>query len=89
MQNNDGTSLPRHATLPLHTHPTGGGAGAPKFAQLEPLQVTIREAARLLRYDERTVRRFIARGKLHAIGRGRLRRIALADILAWQATNRC
>jgi excisionase family DNA binding protein len=58
-------------------------------AALEPLQVTIREAAALLRYDERTVRRLIARGELHAVGRGRLRRIAVADIKEWQTQNRC
>ena len=58
-------------------------------AALEPLQVTIREAATLLRYNERTVRRLIARGELHAVGRGRLRRIAVADIREWQTRNRC
>ena len=51
--------------------------------------MTIREAAALLRYDERTVRRLIARGELHAVGRGRLRRIAVADIKEWQTQNRC
>lgn len=56
---------------------------------LEPLQVTIREAAQLLRYDESTVRRLIARGELSAIGRGKLRRIAMADLRAYQARNRC
>jgi excisionase family DNA binding protein len=57
-------------------------------AQLEPLQVRIQEAARLLGYDERTIRRLVQRGELHAIGRGRLRRIALADLRDWQARNR-
>jgi excisionase family DNA binding protein len=61
----------------------------PTRASLEPLQVTIREATALLRYDERTVRRLIARGELHAVGRGRLRRIAMADIREWQTRNRC
>jgi len=61
----------------------------PTRASLELLQVTIREAAALLRYDERTVRRLIARGELHAVGRGRLRRIAVADIREWQTRNRC
>lgn len=55
----------------------------------EPLQVTIREAAALLSYDERTVRRLVARGELRAVGQGRLRRIALADIRDWQERNRC
>ena len=42
-------------------------------SELEPLQVKIREAARMMRYDERTVRRLVERGELPAIGRGRLR----------------
>jgi excisionase family DNA binding protein len=58
-------------------------------AALEPLQVTIHEAATLLRYHERTIRRLIARGDLRAVGRGRLRRVALADLRAWQERNRC
>jgi excisionase family DNA binding protein len=62
---------------------------APVPSRPEPLQVTIREAASLLSYDERTVRRLVERGELHAIGRGRLRRIALADLREWQARNRC
>jgi excisionase family DNA binding protein len=57
-------------------------------AQLEPLQVRIQEAARLLGYDERTIRRLVGRGELRAIGRGRLRRIAIADLRAWQERNR-
>lgn len=56
--------------------------------RLEPLQIRIQEAARLLGYDERTIRRLIARGELRAIGRGRLRRIALADLRDWQDRNR-
>jgi excisionase family DNA binding protein len=51
------------------------------------LQVTIREAATLLRYHERTIRRLIERGELRAVGQGRLRRIALADLKAWQDRN--
>ena len=56
--------------------------------QLAPLQVRIQEAARLLGYDERTIRRFVARGELPTIGRGRLRRIAVTDLRAWQDRNR-
>ena len=44
-------------------------------ARLEPFQVTITEAARLLAYDASTIRRLIARGELPAVGEGRLRRI--------------
>jgi excisionase family DNA binding protein len=58
-------------------------------AQLEPFQVRIREAARLLGYDERTIRRLVDRGELRAVGRGRLRRIALVDLRDWQERNRC
>ena len=54
----------------------------------EPLQVTIRKAAQLLSYDERTIRRLIIRGELQAVGRGRMRRIALADLRDWQRRNR-
>ena len=61
---------------------------SPKPA-VERLQVTIREAATMLSYDERTIRRLVTRGELTAIGKGRLRRIALADIRDWQARNRC
>jgi excisionase family DNA binding protein len=56
---------------------------------VEPLQVTIREAAQLLRYDERTIRRLVQRGELQAVGRGRLRRIAVSDLKEWQERNRC
>jgi excisionase family DNA binding protein len=49
----------------------GPGAG---HERLEPLQVTIAEAARLLAFDARTVRRLIARGELAAVGKGRMRR---------------
>jgi excisionase family DNA binding protein len=59
-----------------------------RIVTAEPLQVTIREAAELLRYDERTVRRLIERGELRAVGQGRLRRLALADLKDWQARNR-
>jgi excisionase family DNA binding protein len=56
---------------------------------VEPLQVTIREAAQLLRYDERTIRRLVERGELAAVGRGKLKRIAVSDLKDWQKRNRC
>lgn len=59
------------------------------YPQTERLQVTIREAASLLSYDERTIRRLVARGELTAVGKGRLRRIAITDIHSWQERNRC
>lgn len=52
------------------------------------LQVKIKRAAFLLDVDERTIRRLVERGELPAVGRGRMKRIALDDIRAWQARNR-
>jgi len=59
--------------------PDGGGR-----AQLEPFQVTITEAARLLAYDASTIRRLIARGELPAVGEGRLRRIPVQGLRDYQ-----
>ena len=53
-----------------------------------PLQYSIKDAARLLSISRRTVERLIARGELGSVGRGKLRRVPLADILAWQEHNR-
>jgi len=51
-------------------------------------QVTIRQAAAILGVHERTIRRLVRRGELHAVGRGRLTRIALRDIAEYQKCNR-
>jgi len=51
---------------------------------LEPLQVSISEAARLLAYDTRTIRRLILRRELSAVGEGRLRRIPLQSLRDYQ-----
>jgi excisionase family DNA binding protein len=51
-------------------------------------QVTIRQAAAILGVHERTIRRLVRRGELHAVGRGRLTRIALRDIAEYQKHNR-
>jgi excisionase family DNA binding protein len=51
-------------------------------------QVTIRQAAAILGVHERTVRRLVQRRELHAVGRGRLTRIALRDIAEYQKRNR-
>jgi len=59
--------------------PDGGGR-----ARLEPFQVTITEAARLLAYDASTIRRLIARGELPAVGAGRLRRIPVQGLRDYQ-----
>jgi len=61
------------------TSPTREG-----HARLEPLQVTISEAARLLAYDTRTIRRLIVRRELSAVGEGRLRRIPLQSLRDYQ-----
>lgn len=52
--------------------------------RLEPLQVTIAEAARLLAYDTRTIRRLIIRGEIQAVGEGRMRRIPLQGLRDYQ-----
>lgn len=52
--------------------------------RLEPFQVTIAEAARLLAYDTRTIRRLITRGELAVVGVGRLRRIPLQSLRDYQ-----
>jgi excisionase family DNA binding protein len=48
--------------------------------RLEPLQVTIDEAARLLAYDSRTIRRLITRGEISAVGEGRMRRVPVQSL---------
>ncbi len=73
--------LPGTNTLMLkrhqpHTHETQ--------SRQEPLQVTISEAARLLAYDARTIRRLIARGELAAVGEGRLRRVPVQSLREYQ-----
>ncbi|MBX0331327.1 helix-turn-helix domain-containing protein [Oscillochloris sp. ZM17-4] len=62
-----------------HQVPPGGS-----FAR----QVTIAEAAELLSYGKRTVYRMVQTGELPSVGEGKLRRIRIADILAWQNRNR-
>ena len=76
----------------MHRHtPTGAQpqaeAARPDRARpegLEPLQVSISEAARLLAYDTRTIRRLIVRRELAAVGEGRLRRIPLQSLRDYQ-----
>ena len=55
----------------------------------EPLQVSIDEAARLLAYNARTIRRLIARGELPVVGQGRLRRVPMQSLHAYQERHRC
>jgi excisionase family DNA binding protein len=51
-------------------------------------QVTMRQAAETLGVHERTIRRLVQVGELSAVGRGRLTRIPLRDIAAYQQRNR-
>jgi excisionase family DNA binding protein len=51
-------------------------------------QVTMRQAAEILGVHERTIRRLVQAGELSAVGRGRLTRIPLRDIAAYQQRNR-
>lgn len=54
---------------------------------LEPLQVSIEQAARLLSYSKRTIYDLLQRGELKSVGTGRLRRIAVAELKRWQQRN--
>jgi excisionase family DNA binding protein len=54
----------------------------------EPLQVTIKEAARLLAFDTATIRRKIKRGELDATGHGQSRRVTMASLRAYVERNR-
>lgn len=60
----------------------------PPLALLPEQQFTLKETARLLCVAEITVRRFVARKKLRAIGSGRLLRFALCDIRDFQDRER-
>lgn len=53
-----------------------------------PLQYTVNDTARILGFSSRTVLRLIDQGQLGSVGNGRLRRVPLADILAYQERNR-
>jgi excisionase family DNA binding protein len=54
---------------------------------LDPLQVSIEEAARMLRYSKSTLYMLLQRGELRSVGRGRLRRIAVEELRRWQQRN--
>lgn len=57
-------------------------------AEMAPLQVSKRDAARLLDLSVRTIERLVERGELAQIGTGRLSRFAIDDLRAWQQRNR-
>lgn len=77
MTRNDTPTIYPHQVEPVRIVPNGR-------ERLEPLQVTIAEAARLLAYDTRTIRRLIVRGELSAVGEGRLRRVPLQSLRDYQ-----
>lgn len=52
------------------------------------LQVTIKEAARLLAFDSATIRRKIARGELDATGHGQSTRVTMASLRAYVERNK-
>lgn len=54
----------------------------------ERLQVTIKEAARLLSFDPATVRRKIRRGELEATGHGQSTRVTMASLRAYVERNK-
>lgn len=49
----------------------------------EPLQVKVKEAARLLDYNPQTIRRLIRAGKLQTTGRAAGLRVTMASIKAY------
>jgi excisionase family DNA binding protein len=56
----------------------------PHIPPTERLQVRIAEAAELLSISERHLRRLMASGEIRSVGRGRLRRVAIAELRRWQ-----
>ncbi len=59
-----------------------------EFSTDERLQVTIKEAARLLSFDMSTVRRKIATGDLEATGHGQSTRVTMASLRAYVERNK-
>jgi excisionase family DNA binding protein len=65
-----------------------GASPVTAYSPSSPQQVTIAEAAELLSYGKRTVYRMVQSRELPSVGEGKMRRILIADILAWQERNR-
>src|SRR5258706_5196182 len=63
--------------------------GIPMATETPPsrLQVTIREAAEMLGYCEATIYNMIKRGDIKTVGRRKMRRIPMTEILDWQQRN--
>lgn len=49
--------------------------------QIAPLQYRLKDAARLLAISQRTLEKWIQKGRISATGRGKLRRVEYAEIL--------
>jgi excisionase family DNA binding protein len=75
------------SAIPYSHHTNGPLSLSNGQERLEPLQVTINEAARLLAYDTRTIRRLILRGELVAVGEGRMRRVPVQSLRDYQQRN--
>jgi excisionase family DNA binding protein len=56
--------------------------------QVAPLQYTLTDTARLMRYSYRTVKRLVERGELATVGVGRLRRVPYDSIVAYLNRHR-
>lgn len=65
-------------------HPDRQPSGSSQPAGLTPILVTIREAAQLMGYAQRTIRRLVSRGEIRAVCQGRMRRIDYASLLAFR-----
>jgi excisionase family DNA binding protein len=59
----------------------------PERLSPEPLQVTINVAAQMLGYGKSTLYELLAKGEIKSVGKGRLRRIAVAELRRWQREN--
>lgn len=76
--------MPSTPTMPYHHHVELVIPDADGRERLEPLQVTINEAARLLAYDSRTIRRLVTRGEIEVVGEGRMRRVPVQSLRDYQ-----
>src|SRR5262249_40596477 len=62
---------------------TAGYVGPSQIHQLEPLLVTLSEAAKLLRLSQRTVWQLAKDGEIGTVRQGRAVRYVLASLRAW------
>lgn len=71
-----------------YTAPLSAGAPVARADIHIPLQVTIAEAARLLSFDQSTIRRLLQRGELISVGSGRLRRVDMESLYTYKQRHR-